>query len=295
MPSRFQLEGSSLDELNTRILAEHGPLAKVVAVKAVSIGGISGFFAQRRYEVQVDVPDGTARDAHSFDLPARAGIAKLLDDADTAEAISHFADLVPEVSTRSVDFDAIMADLTHTTAKAPAVLAAIERAQVLRQAPLAGPGDLVLLLGLDDDALAVGRQMAFDSDSGAGATGTGALSIAGTISADGYYRIVDRMSMMAARAAGVREGHSVFVALGIPRSGLDDDSAAALRYLTADQVWAVVDVGRKSADTARWVEAVQTIVHVDAIAIVGAETTDSPETADELGLQVGWFESGSVG
>ena len=99
----------------------------------------------------------------------------------------------------------------------------------------------------------------------------------------------DRISALVARAAGVREKHSAFIALGISRLGLDDHAIAALEYLTADQVWVVVDVGRKAEDTARWVRAVQAHVHVDAIAVTG-DTTDTPETVHQLGSQVGWLE-----
>jgi hypothetical protein len=285
VPSRYRLEGASLDELNARVLAEHGPLAKVIAVKAVTSGGISGFFASRRYEIKVDVPDGTARDAHTFDLPSRAGIARLLDDADTAEVISHYGDLIPRLSTHSVDFDSIMADLTYNTA---AIVPVINGPTVFRETPLEAAGDLVVVVGLGDDPLKVARDMSHVS-------GLRALSIAGAVSADGYFRVKDRISAMAARAAGVREKHSVFIALGIPLAGLDADAIAALEYLEADQVWVVVDVGRKAEDTARWVRAVQSQVHVDAIAVTGSETTETPETVHQLGIQVGWLESGSVG
>lgn len=285
MPSRYQLEGASLDELNARVLAVHGPLATVIAVKAVTSGGISGFFASRRYEIEVDVPDGTARDAHTFDLPTRAGIARLLDDADTAEAISHYGDLIPRLSTHSIDFDSIMADLTHNTA---AIAPLINAPTIFRQTPLEAAGDLVVVVGLGDDPLPVARDMSHVS-------GLRALSIAGAVTADGYFRVKDRISALAARAAGVREKHSAFIALGIPRLGLDDDAIAALEYLKADQVWVVVDVGRKAEDTARWVRAVQAHVHVDAIAVIGGDTTDTPETVHQLGIQVGWLESGSVG
>ena len=285
MPSRYQLEGASLDELNARVLVEHGPLAKVIAVKAVTSGGISGFFASRRYKIEVDVPDGTARDAHTFDLPTRAGIARLLDDADTAEAISHYGDLIPRLSTHSIDFDSIMADLTYNTA---AIAPLIDGPTIFRQTPLEAAGDLVVVVGLGDDPLPVARDMSHVS-------GLRALSIAGAVTADGYFRVKDRISALAARAAGVREKHSAFIALGIPRAGLDDDAITALEYLKADQVWVAVDVGRKAEDTARWVRAVQSHVQVDAIAVIGSNTTDTPETVHQLGIQVGWLESGSVG
>jgi hypothetical protein len=284
-PNRFQLEGQSLGELNARILAEHGPHAKVVAIKAVTSGGIQGFFAQRHYEVEVDVPDGTARDAHNFDLPTRAGIAQLLEGADTEEARAHLADVIPKLSTNSVDFDAIMADLTYNTAQ---IVPVLEGPTVFRQAPLSGAGDLVVVIGLGNDPLEVARDMS-------AAAGTRSLSVVGAVTDDSLFRVTDRRGALAARAAGVREEHSVFVALGIPHSGLDDDSVFALHFLQPDQVWVAVDAGRKPEDTARWVKAVQAAVRIDAIAVVGSDSTTTPKTVHELGLQVGWVESGSIG
>ncbi|MCU1525163.1 MAG: hypothetical protein JWO18_2057 [Microbacteriaceae bacterium] len=284
-PNRFQLEGQSLGELNARILAEHGPHAKVVAIKAVTSGGIQGFFAQRHYEVEVDVPDGTARDAHNFDLPTRAGIAQLLEGADTEEARAHLADVIPKLSTNSVDFDAIMADLTYNTAQ---IVPVLEGPTVFRQAPLSGAGDLVVVIGLGNDPLEVARDMS-------AAAGTRSLSVVGAVTDDSLFRVTDRRGALAARAAGVREEHSVFVALGIPHSGLDDDSVFALHFLQPDQVWVAVDAGRKPEDTARWVKAVQAAARIDAIAVVGSDSTTTPKTVHELGLQVGWVESGSIG
>lgn len=260
------------------MIAEHGANAKIVAVQVLTSGGVQGFFARRRYQVEVDVPDGTARDAHAFDLPARAGLARLLADADAAEARP---DSVPRLSTSSVDFDAIMADLSFNTAQ---ILPAIEEPTVFHRAPLSGSGDLIAVVGIGADALEVARGMS-------GAFGRRALAIAGNVLDDGLYRLGDRRSVVAARAAGVRDEHPVFVAIGLPRAGLDDDGAFALHLVHADQVWVVVDVGRKPADSQRWVRAVRAAVHVDAVAVIGAESTTTPDTVAELGLQVGWSET----
>lgn len=296
-PNRFQLEGLSLDELNSRVLAEYGPHAKVVAVKAVTKGGIQGFFAQRHYELEIDVPDGSPGDAHSFDLPARAGIERLLDgaDRDEARAFEHSLprllsgpSLMPQLSTSSVDFDEIMADLTYNTAPALAALPAQTRLPVFRQPPLFSPGDLILVIGLTADAIEVAREMATDA-------GTPVLRTAGACGASGIQQLTDRRGVLAARAEGVRDRQPVFVALGLPRTGLDDTGSAAIDFLGADQVWLAVDAGRKPADTERWVRNVEAALRVDAIAVFGSEGTSTPKTVYELGLQVGWVEGGSVG
>jgi hypothetical protein len=282
-PNRFQLEGSSLDDLNARILAQHGPHAKIVAVRTITTGGIQGFFAQRRYEADVDVPDGSAADAHDFDLPARTGIAQLLDGADSAER-AHYLDSIPRLSTNSVDFDAIMADLTYNTAP---IVPALAGPALFRHAPLSTPGDLVAVVGLGSDAVDIAADMA--------ASGAQLLRTAGMALAAGVKAIGDRRAALDARATGVREEHSVVVALGIPRAGVDAEAASALALLDPDQVWVAVDAGRKPEDTERWVRAVQQLVHVDAVAVFGSDATASPKTVHSLGLQVGWVESGSVG
>jgi len=297
LPNRFLLEGSSLDELNARVLAEHGPTASIVAVNTKTTGGVAGFFAQRSYEVEVEVPDGSAGDAHVFESGARSGLAALLDEADAQEAEApvfrapapvperlHAAPLhyeqVPRLSTTSASFDSIMADLSFNTAQ---ILPTVEGPAVFPRAPLSGAGDMIAVIGLGTDPLDVARDMS-------AALGRRALHVAGTVLDDGLFRLTDRRMVVAARAAGVREEHPVFVALGLPRIGFDDDAAFALHLIQADQVWVVVDVGRKPADTERWVRAVQAIVQVDAVAVVGSAATTTPNTVHDLGLQVGWSE-----
>jgi hypothetical protein len=287
-PNRFQLEGTSLDELNARVLEEHGPHARVVAVRAVTTGGIQGFFAQRRFQIDVDVPDGTARDVHAFDLPTRAGIALLLDDADSVEARIRAADTLPDVSTSSESFDTLMADLTLNTAPPTPSLPIVTARAPRLQAPLSAPGDLVIVVGLGSDALTIAREMTI-------ASGTAELRVAGECSSDGVKRVSDRRGVLAARAQGVRDQFGIIVALGLQRVGLDEAGADALEFLQGDQVWVAVDAGRKPADTGRWVAAVAAISHVDAVAVIGRGATSSPNTVNELGLQVGWVESGSVG
>lgn len=300
LPNRYRLEGSSLDELNARVLAEHGPTATIVAVNTKTVGGVAGFFAQRSYEVEVDVPDGSASDAHVFEPRARSGLAALLDEADALEAdVPVFSapapapapttarypeplqyEQVPRLSTTSANFDSIMADLSFNTAQ---ILPTIEGPAVFPRAPLSGAGDMIAVIGLGTDPLDVARDMS-------AALGRRALHVAGTVLDDGLFRLTDRRMVVAARAAGVREEHPVFVALGLPRIGFDDAAAFALHLIQADQVWVVVDVGRKPADTERWVRAVQAIVQVDAVAVVGSAATTTPNTVHDLGLQVGWSE-----
>jgi hypothetical protein len=282
-PSRYQVEAESLDELNARILDEYGSDATIVSTTVVTTGGLQGFFAQRRFQATVEVSDGTPRDAHAFDLPARAGIAALLDEADHADTLDRLDESDWQVSTATVDFAAILADLTLTTADdAPAPKPS---SSVVSPTPLRGAGDLVVVIGLGDDALPVARSIAAGS-------GTSAVRIAGDIENPVIPRIDDRRAAIAARADGVRGGHGVVIAFGLPRRGPTGESAALLAALHADQCWVAVDAGRKPDDTARWVHAVADIVPVDAAISWAPEATSSPHSVSQLGLPVGWLEAG---
>ena len=285
-PRRFQLEGLTLDGLKARIRSEHGPDAKIVVAEKVTVGGIRGFFARQHYEVTVEVPARRRRGAHArLDLPVRLGIAALLDDADDAEARIYGAPPERIVSTASADFAALMDELTFNTARV-SDLPTAPAPELPR--PLTGPGDLVMIVGLGEDPLNVAQSMA-------DAVGSGGVSVAGGLIADGAGRVEDRRSALVARARGVENGHSTFVALGLGRGGNDVAlRAAALGSVGADQVWVVVDAGRKPEDTARWVHAVAAAVPIDAVAALGSDATSSPETVNELGMLVGWMDGGAT-
>lgn len=87
-PRRFRLDGATLAEVKQKVIDEHGPEARIVAAEQITTGGVAGFFASRRYEVTVEVPDGPAPsvDAHDLSPERRFGLAALLDDADAAES-----------------------------------------------------------------------------------------------------------------------------------------------------------------------------------------------------------------
>lgn len=275
-PSRFQLEGASLAEVTARAQAEYGPKAKIIAAEAVTSGGISGFFAQRHYEVTIEVPDDTAQDAHEFDLPARAGIAALLDDADSADIGLVTEPVKQNLSTESVDFAAIMADLTANTVRPIEVPIASKSPAILT-----GAGDLVVVVGLASDSLRVARTMLVNA-------GESALRIAGDLYEPSLGRVDDRRGLLSARASGVEGGHSVLVAFGLGSAGFDFGKSESLRQLHADQVWVVVDASRKQSDTERWVGAVKSAVTVDGLVAFGRELTATPETVAELGLPMRW-------
>jgi hypothetical protein len=211
------------------------------------------------------------------------------------------------VSTATPDFARLMDDLTFATSPArgaaaavgaPADGAALGRAAAdsgpLKLTPgaprlLAGPGDLVLLIGLPADVLEVARRLSEEPDAPI------------VLGIDG---VGDRRAALTARAGGVEQGRSVVVTCGLTATGpagasdLADpvgDRSAAAALLGADQVWAVVDASRKPADTVRWVQSAGAAVPIDVVAVLGAESTATPGTVGELGLPIGWLSPESTG
>ena len=302
------------------MLAEHGTRARVVSVEQVTTGGIHGFFGHRHFEITVEVQDGsgvpplhygqvheaptpvaasspeparrgsTGRGPTAQKSPAKhpapaqrlpkTGLDALLDGADDEDTVSYS---VPDdgfpVSTSSREFANILDELESVTAPVAAP-------QPHRPLPapklLAAAGDLVLVVGLGMDALAVARAMA-------GSVSKAELAASGGLDSPGLARIADRRDALLARARGVERNETLFVAAGITSGGVHASAqATALAQLRADQVWAVVDATRKPDDTARWVRKVSSVVQLDAVVGIQRDGTTTPETLNALGLPVSW-------
>ncbi|TFB73017.1 hypothetical protein E3O21_18205 [Cryobacterium flavum] len=306
-PKRFLLEGPTLRELQERVVAEHGANATIIAAERVTVGGIRGFFARQHYEITVEVlePAERKKSAHAgLDISARLGIAALLDDADEAEFQLHPAQPSPQLSTTSDGFAKLMDELTFATgrdvvpdaapepvadavpARGSAPAPSTARPALARPpvpAPLTRPGDLVLIVGLEEDPLTIARLMLR-------VAGAGELRIAGTLLEERIERVDDRRGAMLARAHGVDIGHSTFIAYGLEPASDALARAATLTAIGADQVWVVVDASRKPEDTIRWVNMVVTAIQVHAVAALGRQFTTSPATVDDLGLPVEWMD-----
>lgn len=280
-------------------MARYGPQATIVTVDEVTVGGIGGFFATRRFVATVEVPDPPLDtrpiDAHELDLSARVGIAALLDDADAAEAHVNAPAARESVSTSSAEFADVLRELTAAT-NAPAAAAGLEpelspapapeRLRPSAPVPLENAGDLIVVAGLDHDALSVTHMMAMNA----------IISVAGGLSGSDATRVEDRQAAFAARASGVRSGRPVFVAVGLGHGAASvRASADMLEALRADQVWAVVDAGRKPVDTQSWMRELEAVVHVDAVAATHRRSTESTESVEALGLPVSWAFDAWIG
>ncbi|TFD21721.1 hypothetical protein [Cryobacterium sp. TMS1-13-1] len=295
-PTRFLLKGPTMREVQERVLLVHGRHAVIIAAERVTVGGIRGFFARQHYEVTVEVPapESQRRSAHSgLDLNKRLGIAALLDDADDAEY--EIARTAPQLSTASDGFAALMDELTFATTLpsglpagagyegggAPSTPGPSRVSTLAVPAPLTRPGDLVLILGLGEDPVTIARLMQR-------LAGGGDVFTSGTVV--GPDRVDDRRSARAARARGVEKGCSAFIAFGIDPASDAEARAADLEAIGADQIWVVVDAGRKSEDSTRWVNMVNEVVPIDAVAAIGRHFTTSPTSVESFGLPVEWMD-----
>ncbi len=254
----------------------------------------------------------SASDAHA--ALRRTAIAALLEEADASERLLHTArtgdgrePAVPPVSgtdsrvgetapapvsTAGADFAGLLAQLGSEYGQPPpAVVRSTDepRAPKPRKAlaPLAGAGDLVLLLGLGDDALGPALEISM-------AAGGCDVRTGGKLSAFGHLHVADRQGATAARASSVTTGQTLLLAYGLGRPRDVAAQAALLDAIGADQVWAVVDARRKAEDTAAWLAVLADRVAVDALAVVGSEDTLSPGTVEGLGRPVGWLDGRKV-
>jgi hypothetical protein len=320
MPNRYRLKGASLEEIRRKAELQYGPAARIVSAERVSSPGIAGLFAQDRFEAMIEVlpkhevvtgevvPDadilagpaatpvgGAAGSAHQLQ---GAAIAALLEEANAAELSLH-RPATAGVSTESRDFAEVMEQLgaglrapATPAASAAEPAAAVEPVAVepaasgtkaLIPAPLTGVGDLVVLVGLGEDAMDAALEMST-------AAGGADVRTAGDLSAYGHLHVDGRQSATAARAHAVVTERTVLVAFGLGRARNALARVPSVAALNADQVWAVVDAGRKHEDTARWVGVLSAQLTVTAVAVIGASETGSAETVTGLGLPVGWID-----
>lgn len=297
-PTRLQRSGATLDEVRTAVRTEFGVAARIVAAERVTTPGIGGLFRKAHVEATVEVPAPdevpTARVAIADGVVTRVGIAALLADAEAAEARIAGGD--GTASTRADAFasvlDGFVADgiaeraprPTHTAPDggrddqagprlqadaAPATglddmgRSALGPGGTARPVPPAvrcADGDLVLLVGRPNDV-----------DAAAGVFAT-RYALRPTDAAD-------RRSGILARADGVRDGHATLAFAAW-------DDVRTTDGLAPDQVWVVVDVGRKHADSEAMVHAVAERAPVAGIVAIGAGETATPESVHLLGLPV---------
>ncbi|MGN6751129.1 MAG: hypothetical protein ACTHJJ_01080 [Intrasporangium sp.] len=288
MAQQFLLRGSSLEQLALEATELYGANARIVRAERVLDAGVAGFLGRRHLEVTVQVPDGAAGPAGSVSAPVhvlagRTGIAALLESADTTEddvnrttgsrAETHRPS--EPVSTESGSFAELLARLGGDVRPG------------LVPAPLSRPGELVLVMGLEETARDVTGSMARQAPSDVGAW---ALYSAGGVHLGGRPHMDGWWDAARARAHAVDEGSAILAACtpGAVHDGLPHLETAAV--LGADQVWLVVDARHKPDDTSEWVDRVRARMAVDALAVIGAGETRSAATVNQLRIPIGWLD-----
>jgi hypothetical protein len=308
----LQRSGATLDEVRDAVRTEFGAGARIVAAERVTTPGIGGLFRKAHVEATVEVSEPgetpTARVVIADSPVQRIGIAALLADAEEAEARIAGGD--GTATTRADAFasvlDGFVADgITGSAPRptrvlpepdgpadvdprlqavadtlpggpatvpdaapavrvarptAPAARSAVPAARSAVPAVRSADGDLVLLVGRPNDVDAAAGLFAVRH------------ALRPTDAAD-------RRSAILARADGVRDGHAVLAVAAW------DDRATGDR-IEADQVWVVVDVGRKPEDSAAMVSAVAARLPVAGVVAIGAGETATPESVDLLGVPV---------
>ncbi|GAA2448593.1 hypothetical protein GCM10009857_10790 [Agromyces soli] len=165
----------------------------------------------------------------------------------------------------------------------PIVLEAVRSSLVELEAPgiplvadRASAGDFVLVLGLGDDAETAARGLIGQA--------AGAPLLLHGRAADAEADVPDRRAALAARMRAVEQHAAVVLAVSV---GLDDD-LARLAELRPDEVWAAVDVSRRTDDTAYWLARVDAALPISALAAVGTERTRHPLDVSRFGPRIGW-------
>ncbi|MCR1160956.1 hypothetical protein NEK97_05730 [Paenarthrobacter sp. UW852] len=308
MQKRYKLSGASLEAIRAKALKQYGPGARVVSAEKVTNPGIVGLFAAARFEATVEVSDVPEPAGQQAPLTARLvepspvhelhgpAIAALLERADAAELEMHQPTPAP-VSTASPDFAGLLEQLgkeLQPAGPSPSVPALVtmppsaDKPMPKVPQPITGDGNLIVLLGLGDDALGPALEMSI-------AAGGSDVRTAGRLTAFGHLHVQGRQGTTAARAQAVLTGQTVVVAFGLGRPGDVPSHGADISLLAADQMWVVVDARHKAEDTQAWVQALQRVVAgeslgVDALAVIGASETASPQTVDTLDIPVGWVD-----
>ncbi|MGG7307015.1 hypothetical protein ACQXVK_07430 [Curtobacterium sp. AB451] len=314
-PTRLQRNGATLDQLRDAVRAEFGPAARIVAAERVTTPGIGGLFRKAHVEATVEVlaPEDvpTARVAISDSPVQRVGIAALLADAEAAEA--RIAGHDGTASTRADAFasvlDGFVADgITGSAARPTRGLpeagigepggsrlqddTGLPVASALPRRPAVGTGGAARLLDevVAEQAVAA-RAIVRPVPSVRSADGDLVLLVgrpndvdaaAGLFAARYALRptdAADRRSGILARAEGVRDGSALLAVAAW-------DDVRTTDGLAPDQVWVVVDVGRKPEDAARMLATVAERAPVAGVVAIGAGETATPESVDLLGVPV---------
>lgn len=317
MPTQFQLRGHSLESLRWQLFEKYGAAARIVRAERIQTGGLFGIGATTSFEVMVEV-DTTPAPARAFgesgsavraasarrSAAPRRGLGDLLAQADRDD------DARPSGSARAIEakpsFDAILDKMAGAGAVVPdagvpdsvvpdaggpgaAISGAASRGggsgedmKVIPR-PSTVPGDLIVLVGIRDQPLNTAWSMAGNLQNGA------KLLTAGDHRSHGVSHVfLDSVEVTKAQAQAAGEGKPLLIAFSFGQRG--SSNLSMLASLRPQQLWLVVDAAHKPEDTQSWVRRAARYSVPDALAVLGATDTATPESVNALKLPVGWVD-----
>lgn len=325
MPSQFQLRGHSLEGLRWQLFEKYGARARIIRAERIQTGGLFGIGAVTTFEVTVEVDDraapGITRNAGAglrADVPSRRaaaprrGIGDLLADADRADDVRWpgtagptFAagpDFVAGPAGVAVapvqlrppaqldpagggvakpDFDSILDELTRTVGE-DGVADSMNAARSIPR-PSQRPGDLIVLAGLREQPLHTAWNMLRAIQGGAD------VLTAGDHRSTGISHVfLDSVEVSRAQAVAANNGRPLLVAFSFGQRG--SSNLSVLGSVRPNQLWLVVDAAHKPEDTEAWVRRACRYAVPDALAVVGATDTATPESVNSLKIPVGWVD-----
>ena len=284
MPSQFQLRGHSMESLRWQLFEKYGSRARIVRAESIQTGGLFGIGATTSFEVTVELDSkpalvrgavGQGR-AMAYSEPPRRrsatprrGISALLAHADEADDARPAKIILPPVPAREI----------------AAVEANLASSDITRNVPRLSqrPGDLIILAGLREQPLHTAWSMMSSLHGGA------VVLTAGDHRSIGVSHVfLDSVEVAKAQAVAASGGRSVLVAFSFGQRG--SANLSVLGSVRANQLWLVVDAAHKSEDTQTWVRKACRYAVPDALAVVGANDTATPQTVNELRLPIGWVD-----
>ncbi|MEO6530367.1 MAG: hypothetical protein ABI563_10515 [Specibacter sp.] len=320
MPTQFQLRGHSLESLRWQLFEKYGAAARIVRAERIQTGGLFGIGATTSFEVMVEVDTapvpgrafgergGAVRAASARRSAAtRRALGDLLAQADRDD------DARPSGSVRAIEakpnFDdildkmagAVVPDAGVPDAVVPgaggagaggagaAISGAASRGGGSGQdvkvipRPSSVPGDLIVLVGIRDQPLNTAWSMAGNLQNGA------KLLTAGDHRSHGVSHVfLDSVEVTKAQAQAAGEGKPLLIAFSFGQRG--SSNLSMLASLRPQQLWLVVDAAHKPEDTQSWVRRAARYSVPDALAVLGATDTATPESVNALKLPVGWVD-----
>lgn len=285
-PQRLQFEGPSLEALLGRVQREHGPGARIVQAEKVRTGGLAGFFARERYQLDLEVDDPAEPDQEPGPAPVSVlELAERVNDQQR-DAVDMSARVAwPGVSTQNRSFAEVLSQLqqeevpsVQSPAGSPTALD--ERRQRLWlqsiptvPRPVYAPGQVLVVAGEPERALrtatALAEELAVDAQSVFLATPSPRSP-----GVAARRRLSEPAAMAARRARWARQPHSMIVALDAPMVLRPEGWArSALAALAPSFVYGAVAATTKAADVREWA---RRLGGVDALSVDGLDATVDP-------------------